>query len=289
MLLAKVTNGWKQIGLILGERFEFDDNLPIHRVRFHDGCPPLYSLGHIENIIDGSFDGPVIPPLPKVQRLTIKNGKNIENVNNLSLLEEFSINKAEQLTDINALKNVPILSFERCGIQNISMLGNQIRLTMNYCPIVDVSSLTRIRYLSLIDCNEVADVSPLFGVYTLTISFCNKVFDISNLGGHYRLIFSSFHRVKGFHCLSGVPHIELNHCHIGDSSFLRGCKSVKLFDCNDFDPMDLVNAKKVEVVNGTRMKSSTDVLKDVYDLTLGDTMNTIPWNNYRLKIVQILQ
>ncbi len=288
LLFVKVSNGWKQIGLVLGKEFEFHDTLPIHRIRFRYGCPPLQSLGHIKSIIDGSFDEQVIPSLPKVLKLIIKNGDNIENVNNLSSLYEFRIKGAKQLTEINALKNVPILSFERCGIQNISMLGNQIRLTIESCPIVDVSSLSRIRYLSLIDCYEITDVSPLFGVYSLNISFCIKVLDISSLGGHYRLIFSSFRRVKGFHCLSGVPHIELNHCHIGDSSFLRGCKSVKLFDCNDFDPMDLVNAKIVQVVCGTMMKNSVDVLKDVYDLTLGDNMNTtsIPWNNYRLNIIQ---
>lgn len=241
LLLNQVENGWKQIGLILWKPWDGNKELPLHHVRFvFQDCPPLTDLDHIESI-DGSCSLQTIPFLPKLKKLVIRQGIELKNVQHLSHLSDISFSFCLLLTDIRALKDVPNLSFEYCGIQNISMLGNQRKLRIASSLIMNVHSLSNVRYLSLHDCGNIVDVSSLKGIYHLKITHCKKIEDISGLGGHYLIMIETLSpNLKGFHSLAGVPHINLVDCSLFmDSSFLRHCKSVVLHSCRDFHYEDL--------------------------------------------------
>ncbi len=166
----------------------------MHHVRFvFQDCPPLTDLDHIESI-DGSCSLQTIPFLPKLKKLVIRQGIDLKNVQHLSHLSDISFSFCLLLTDIRALKDVPNLSFEYCGIQNISMLGNQRKLRIH-------------------DCGNIVDVSSLKGIYHLKITHCKKIEDISGLGGHYLIMIGTLSpNLKGFHSLAGVPHINLVDC-----------------------------------------------------------------------------
>ncbi len=283
-LLARITNGWKQIGVKYDMNVQIPKNLPIHQLKCEYSSFDLIDVDHIESIHRVKV-GEVVPPLPKVMELTLSNVNQLLDVRNLSHLHKLEIVCASKLTDIEPLKNIPDLSFHSCGIKDFSMLNRhrQKRLVIQGCPVTDVHSLGGLYLLQIAFCDHLEDVSPLKGVYDLEISFCKKVKDISGLGGHHRVEIG--HCDVGLASLRGTRHITLNTCNITDSTIFQDAKSVTLIYCNNIDVSYLTNVKKLTIDRCSNLKNSLSLIKDVKDLTLGVNMAGIPLNNYRLSLL----
>ncbi len=298
ILLNKVDNGWKQIGIKLAFKIEsFPMNLPVHKVQvirgsFFDCSTFRKHLCHIESV-DYLVRMTEIPPIPKVKMISLLACEDLRDVTNLSHLSFLEISEARVLEDIKPLQKIADLGIYYCNnIYDFSMLNGkyQKRLEISNCPrLCNVSNFASIRTLIIDSCPEVEDISSLYGVYDLTIAFCRKVKDISKLGGHHGLsIEECSFDLKGYESLKNIRHINLRSCNISNLTVLEKAKMVKLTNCPDVrDVSPMKNAHGVMLVDCYGIENLPE-LKNVSKLILlrtpfgDDEVNQ--FQNHRLAI-----
>ncbi len=307
LLLSKVINGWKQIGIIVDVL-----QSPLHQIDF---IPPIQSLRrykklmyfhqlsqHVMNQIERITVSEEIktinklkqfPYFPNLKELYIDHFQELEDVSNLSHLKRLMISDADNLTDITPLQNIPFLNFMGCSeLEDFSVLNcNKVeQLFLSFSCITDFSAFRNIRSVHISFSHEIEDVSLLYGVYDLSLINNEGLGDISSLGGHHRLrIERCGYHLQGYECLLGIPHVTLDRCDIKDISVLRHAKTVHLTRCQMEDVSPLINVKKVSLMNCYKIQNIF-ILKDNYELSFNDCGPIdIQWNNYRLKVHRTLK
>ncbi len=267
LLLGKVENGWKQIGL----NFEFDiplipHNLPLHKIVSETSAISVDRLiGLNVEIVQGVQNVREMPSIPNIQRLKIYKSRDLKDVSNLSHLSSLSIIGGESVIEnIGPLENIEELWLDGCPlVKDYSMLNGskQRMLRLKNCPnLTNVVNFAGIRTLELSHCDNLVDVSPLRGIYDLSLSHCRYVSDISGLGGHHRIClrFLDNDILTGTEILLHVPYVELTFSPISDLNDLRFAKVVKLFQCKRIvDVGPLKNAKTVVIDAGYDLKDLT--------------------------------
>jgi hypothetical protein len=89
---------------------------------------------------------------------------------------------SHEIIDISSLSNVKYLILGHCtNVREVSSLKNLLEIDLSFTLVEDVSSLGNIKKLSLRDCPEVKDVSNLKALQWLSLCSCTGVEDISFL------------------------------------------------------------------------------------------------------------
>ncbi len=240
MILSKVKDGRKQIGLTFDWNFEVAKigDIMAHKIYFSNRYPHL-----LQNISSQNYFLPtnikVIPFLPMLQDLTLYNCENIQDFSSLSHLKRLELSDADYLIDVTPLQNIPHLTFTRCpNIQNFSVLSSkrQQYLSLSDSEISDVSFLRNFDTVRLRSCNQLINVSSLNGVKNLSIYNCSNIRDISGLGNHHRLVIIDCFAIQcGYECFRSVRHAEVRRLEVPDLSVFRGTKSLEI---DIFAPME---------------------------------------------------
>lgn len=234
IVLAKVMNGRKQIGLSFDRNFKIPDNIGdvgVHKIVFGRAFSQL-----LKNVSSQCCFLPTeikeIPFLPMLQDLELGNCVKVQDISSLSHLKRLQLSYAYELTDITPLQNVPHLSFKNCpNIRNFSILSNKTQeyLCIERSSISDVSFLRNMLTVELCSCDELVDVSPLRGIKNLSLYNCPSLQDISCLGNHHRLAIIDCHSIyRGFECFRTVRHAEVLGSEIPDLSVFRAAKSLEI-------------------------------------------------------------
>lgn len=266
LLLDKVENGWKQIGL----NFEFDiplipHNLPLHKIVSETSAISVDRLiGLNAEIVQGVQNVREMPNIPNIRQLKIYKSQDFKDVSNLSHLSSLSIIGESVIEDIRPLENIEELWLGGCPfVKDYSKFNGskQKILCLKNCPnLTNVVNFAGIRTLELSHCDHLVDVSPLRGIYDLSLSHCRYVSDISGLGGHHRIClrFLDNDILTGTEVLLHIPHVELTFSPIADLNDLRFAKVVKLYKCQRIvDVSPLKNAKTVVLDGGYDLKDLT--------------------------------
>ncbi len=272
LLLSKVENGWKQIGLNFRRNLPtIPPSLPVHKIVSKTGAITIEQIVGLQIEVVALQNVREMPMIPHLRELKLSKSTTFSDVSNLSHLSKLTIIDGPDVRDIKPLENIPELWLEGCPlVQDYSMLNalKQKKLYLKNCPnLVNVNNFAGIRTLELSHCANLVDVSPLHGIYDLSISHCRKVTDISDLGGHHRLCLRFLNDVlTGTESLRQIPHVELTVLPIDDLDDLEFAKSVKLFSCSDIvDVSPLKSAKSVVIEGNSNIKDLTP-LKDVPEL-----------------------
>lgn len=279
LLLGKVENGWKQIGIELKDcdpfPREFSRKLPIHKISLSKISQKQFNLvKHIECLFSLIHSGPSSPLLSQtVKKFTLLGIGGLVDVRNLSQLRELDLYFADKLTDITPLQNIPSLTFVECNsIKDFSCLTgrNQKSLKIFKSPfLTNVSSFSGIRELALLSCHAIENIASLHGIYNLSLANCPKICDISPLGNHHRLVIQDCsYDLHGYESLTNIPHIQLVNCNINDLNILKNSKTISLVGCplvEDVAPFK--NARKVIINNCPNIKNLLE-LKNVPNLTI---------------------
>lgn len=297
LLLSKVENGWKQIGLNFRRNLPaIPPCLPVHKIVCKTGAITVEQIAGLNIEVVALQNVREIPMIPHLRELKISKSTTLSDVSNLSHLSKLTIIDGYDVRDIKSLENIPELWLEGCPlVRDYSMLNasKQKMLYLKNCPnLVNVNNFAGIRILELSHCDNLVDVSPLYGIYDLSISHCRKVTDISGLGGHHRLClrFLNSDVLTGTESLRNIPHVELTYLPIDDIDELEFAKSVKLFSCYEIvDVSPLKSAKSVVLDEASKIKDLTP-LKDVPELeiiaqTLLIRANLNKLRNHSLKLI----
>lgn len=257
LLLSKVTNGWKQIGLRLKESVEerIPLTLPINKIIIKQSTlSDLDYFKHIQHVIGVKVHDSV-PPIPHITELTIKNSLQLKNIEHLSHLNTLKILHRNKLKDLTPLRNIENILIQECRrVRDFSMFHSdrQRSLRLFYCPyLTNLENFRMIRCVVISDCESIEDVSPLYGVYDLSLICCYSLKDISGLGYHHRLNLEGCHYIKkGFKSLFNIPYISFYSSLLKDLTPLRAAKSVTLRRCDEVvDISPLVRVSTVIIQN----------------------------------------
>lgn len=285
LLLSKVNNGWKQIGIRLKESEKIPITLPINKIIIKGSNPStLDNLKHIEHVI-GVKVGKTVPPIPQIKELTIKNSLNLKKIQNLSHLKTLTILHLNGIEDFAPLKHIENITIKDCErIEDFSMFhaDTQKSLSLLHCRLLKtVENFRMIRYLTLADCRSLRDVSPLYGIYNLTLLSCSAVEDISGLGNHSRLSLDvCFNIIKGFDSLLNIPYIKLTYSSIEDLTPLRAAKSVILEYCQEIREISPLANVATVIIRNCPFINDLKPLQNIPKLSLMDTEEYNTKTNY---------
>ncbi len=187
MILSKVKDGTRQIGLSFSENFKVPSSV-------------------IRDIIAHKINFVLPFPFSNFPQKV----SSVEWRSTLSHLKRLELLDAHELTDITPLQNIPHLTFTDCpNIRDFSMLRSkrQHYLSIRRSDISDVSFFRNIETVELRFCDQIIDVSPLHGIKNLVLCYCSNIQDISGLGNHHRLAIADCYSIKrGYDCFRSVQH-----------------------------------------------------------------------------------
>ncbi len=269
LLLSKVKDGSRQIGLSLDHQFKLPDirNIVAHKIDLGGRYYPHFPEKVSSLVLKLPSDVMEIPFLPMLQELQLSNCINIKDFSNLSHLKRLELHDATQLTDITPLQNITDLSFINCpNIQNFSILSSKMQQTLflSQTAITDVSFLRHIQTVDLCFIDDLIDISPLHGIKALLIYGCSSIQDISCLGNHHKLTIADFHFIeRGYECFRTVRHAEVLGCDVPDLSVFQETKSLRI---TFFRSMESQFFLLRDIPDLALVTYDTD-RKEVYDIT----------------------
>lgn len=242
LVLSKVVNGWKQIGVTLvGFSHEITLSVPIHKYVNLSDHPGIFSnVKHIKNLLGLKVTLPLSEEIGG-------------SSNDLDHLEALEISLRGAVTDISLLQNIKNLTVEYCwNVKSFNMFNADRQKTLKLIgcrKLTNVTNFRRIHCLSLHDCRNLKDISSLHGIHNLSVSACPQVKDISGLGDHKCLTISFCHyNLNGYDSLLHIPCVTLDRCDISNLSVLRYAKKVTLKGCGELvDVSPIANARMVTV------------------------------------------
>ncbi len=245
MILSKVKDGSKQIGLIFDHKYKVPDifdivaqKIDFGGIEFGESYPHL-----LKNVASQSYYLPTevneIPFLPILQDLQLYKCSNIRDFSSLSHLRKLQLEEASQLTDLTSLLNIPDLTFIDCpNIQNFSILSSKRQqfLSIYESTLTDVSFLRNMLKVDLCFLDLLVDVSPLHGVKDLSLFSCFNIRDISSLGNHYRLKIRCCQSIqRGYECFRTVRHAEILQSEVPDLIFFQELKRLEINFLNSME------------------------------------------------------
>ena len=159
------------------------------RFRFGAEPPSLYRPARLVQ----SFADDVLRPLTLLARLDCRvllelTGCAQEHVDALGnssrvceCISEISIRHGT-LTNTEALKGIPRVSLTQChDLRDAQGLGAAEVVTVEDCPVRDVSGFAGVKNLHLIDCTEITSIADLGGQRVLTIDKCPGISDFKSV------------------------------------------------------------------------------------------------------------
>ncbi len=234
MILSKVKDGSRQIGLSFDRQFTLPDirDIVAHKIDFGGSYYPHFPEKVSSLVMNLPNKVTEIRFLPMLQELQLSNCINIKDFSNLSHLKRLELHDATQLTDITPLQNIPDLSFINCpNIENLSILSSkkQHTLFLSQTAITDVSFLRHIQTVDLCYIDDLIDVSPLYGIKNLLLYGCFSIQDISCLGNHHKLTIADCRSIeRGYECFRTVRHAEVLGYEVPDVCVFQEAKSLRI-------------------------------------------------------------
>jgi hypothetical protein len=153
-------------------------------------CPCLKGIEKLKNVKSLSFlycyNVTCIDSLTHVKRLSTKGCKSLSTINTL-LSSVYSLDLSDcrdfSNSSLSSLSKVRKLSLSFCFLlQDISPVASVYYLDLSYCmKITDVSSLKNVHTLILRDCSGICDVSSLTNVKVLDVSHCRNILEICGI------------------------------------------------------------------------------------------------------------
>ena len=122
----------------------------------------------------------------------------------------------KNLVDCTSLSFIRKLSLNNCqNLIDVSPLSKVYHLELSYChQISDVSPLSKVHHLSLWGCDKIIDVSALGTVHSLYILYTKVITDVSALGKVHKLVLNNCRGINDISALNKVPHLEVWDCGI---------------------------------------------------------------------------
>ena len=129
-------------------------------------------------------------------------------------LLQVKLKSCVQLTNISALKNVPILEIEDCpNISGWETIGNHYKCTIsNIVTFTQTSVFQKVKYLTIKNCTNVTTTEGLTNVYSLQLIQLNRLIDISALGNNYSLLLDSCPLITNIFHLLNVSRLSIQNC-----------------------------------------------------------------------------
>jgi hypothetical protein len=117
-----------------------------------------------------------------VHSIIWRKGSSLCDVSFCSKYVYVNLEGSHEIIDVSSLSNVKYLVLSDCtSLKIISCLKTVLELDISFTLINDVSSLRRINKLCLRDCSEMNDISSLNHLQWLSLANCEGVKDISSL------------------------------------------------------------------------------------------------------------
>eukprot|EP00039_Didymoeca_costata_P030080 m.27817 g.27817 ORF g.27817 m.27817 type:complete len:629 (+) comp7939_c0_seq4:168-2054(+) len=177
-----------------------------------------------------------VAPIKNIPKITLNRCNGIQDLSPLGQAQDLTVQRCLRVSDVSVLKDVTSLTLDRCPkVLDINGLGhgNLVKLTLRKCRnIRDLSGLASssvLRIVKLEQMHNVEDVSMLTTLDELHLVECPTISDVSMLGGIRRLVVARCRKLKSLGDLEGLEGVEFESFnqqhHQSASPLLRPCST----------------------------------------------------------------